>query len=78
MSNFGHSLREARIRDSMRHPDELGEGAKRRVKLSPRDRRIAVMREYRRGTLHSGSGDIVTRPSQAVAIGIHESRRKNA
>ena len=31
-----------------------------------------VMGEFKRGTLHSGSGDIVTNPKQAVAIAMHE------
>jgi Family of unknown function (DUF6496) len=37
-----------------------------------------VMREFKEGTLHSGSkkGPKVTNPKQAVAIAMSESRRK--
>jgi hypothetical protein len=31
-----------------------------------------VMREYKQGTLRSSSGDIVTNPKQAIAIGLSE------
>ena len=31
-----------------------------------------VMHEFKKGTLHSGSGDIVTNPKQAVAIAMSE------
>jgi len=51
-------------------------GAKRRKRLSPADRKKAVMREFERGTLHSGSGQIVTRRDQAIAIALSEARRK--
>jgi len=37
-----------------------------------------VMKEYKEGTLHSGSkkGPVVTNPKQAVAIAYSESRRQ--
>lgn len=33
-------------------------------------------RKMKKGTLRSGSGDIVTNPKQAIAIGISEAREK--
>lgn len=35
------------------------------------------MKEWKRGTLHSGSGQIVTNPKQAIAIGMSESGQGN-
>jgi len=35
-----------------------------------------VMREFKHGTLHSGSGAKVTNPKQAVAIGMSEARKR--
>lgn len=35
-----------------------------------------VMREFKEGTLHSGSGGTVTNRKQAVAIAIAEARRR--
>ncbi len=37
-----------------------------------------VMHEFKAGTLKSGSGDKVTNPKQAVAIGLSEARDKGA
>ena len=37
-----------------------------------------VMREYKRGTLRSGSGGKVRRRKQAVAIALNEARRSGA
>lgn len=60
----------------MRHPDKLGAGAKKRSKMrSAKDKVKVVMEEFSRGTLHSGSGQKVTNPKQAVAIGYSEARR---
>jgi hypothetical protein len=62
------------IKKAMKHPDKLGAGAKKRKKLhSKKDKVHVVMSEYKRGTLHSGSGAKVTNPKQAVAIAMHES-----
>lgn len=39
-----------------------------------KQRKVAtVMSEFKEGTLHSGSGQTVTNPKQAVAIAMHES-----
>ncbi len=37
-----------------------------------------VMREFKSGTLRSSSGQKVTNPKQAVAIGLSEARRAGA
>jgi hypothetical protein len=37
-----------------------------------------VMREYKRGKLHSGSGGKVRKRKQAVAIALSEARRSGA
>jgi len=68
-----------KIKKAMSHPDKLGAGAAKRKSLSTKDKKKTVMEEFKRGTLHSGSGDKVTNPKQAVAIGYSEageSRKK--
>ena len=64
-----------RIKAAMKHPDVLGAGAAKRRKLPPKERPEAVMKEFKRGSLHSGSGDIVKNPKQAIAIAISEKKR---
>jgi len=61
------------------HPNVLGAGAKKRKHLKGKKKVAVVMHEFKRGTLHSGSGAIVTNPKQAVAISLSEaglSRKK--
>lgn len=56
-----------------KHPNKLGAGASERKKLKkPGDKVAAVMKEFKNGTLHSGSGEIVTDVKQAKAIAISE------
>lgn len=62
----------------MKHPNVLGAGANKRKSLSPKDKVHTVMKEFKRGTLHSGSGDIVHNPKQAIAIGLSEARKRGA
>lgn len=58
--------------EAMTHSNKLGAGAKKREHL-PRKMKVGVvMSEFKRGTLHSGSGDIVKNPKQAIAIGLNE------
>lgn len=38
----------------------------------------ATMNEFRSGTLHSGSGQLVENPKQAVAIGLSQQRKADA
>lgn len=60
-------------KDVYKHGSKLGAGAKKRRGLrDPQDKVEAVMGEYKRGTLHSGSGEIVKKSSQAVAIAMSE------
>lgn len=71
------SSKEDRIKEAMRHPDKTGAGAKKRKKLSPDEKFEAVMREFARGTLHSGSGAKVTSRKQALSIAYSESGKKS-
>jgi hypothetical protein len=61
---------------AMQHPNSLGAGARKREHLSKPDKMKVVMKEFSRGTLHSGSGKIVTNPKQAEAIGYSEAGEK--
>jgi len=61
-----------KIREAMKHRDELGAGAQKRKKLHGKDKVETVMKEFKRGTLHSGSGEKVSNPKQAIAIGLSE------
>lgn len=61
------------MRKALIHQNVLGAGAKKRKKLLKGKEKIpVVMREFKRGTLHSGSGSIVKNPKQAVAIAMSE------
>ena len=64
------------VMKALEHDNVLGAGAAKRKHLSPKNKRLAVMEEFRRGTLYSSDGKIVTDPKQAVAIAYSESRRK--
>lgn len=64
---------------AMSHGNTLGAGAKKRKHLRAKKKIGVVMSEYKRGTLHSGSGAIAKKKSQAVAIAMSEagmSKRK--
>ena len=62
------------------HKDVPGAGAKKRKKLKKKGDKVeAVMGEFKRGTLRSGSGEKVTDRKQAIAISLSEaglSRKK--
>lgn len=60
------------IARAMKHPDKLGAGAKKRKSLKGQDKVHTVMKEYKRGTLHSGSGGKVKSRKQAIAIAMSE------
>lgn len=73
-----HSSKEKRKKEAMKHPDVLGEGAKKRKKLPKKEKVGVVMDEFKRGTLRSGgSGNKVTNPKQAIAIGLSEAGLSN-
>lgn len=57
----------------MKHSNKLGAGAEKRRKLHGKEKVGVVMGEYKRGTLHSGSGQIVKNRKQAIAIAMSES-----
>jgi hypothetical protein len=66
-------------KEAMKHPDKLGAGAKKRAHIKDPQSKIAtVEEEFKRGTLHSGSGAKVTNPKQAIAIGLSEARKSGA
>ena len=60
------------IREAMTHSSKLGAGAAKRKHLGSKDKVGVVMKEFKRGTLHSGSGDMVTNRKQAIAIALSE------
>ena len=62
-------------RKAMRHPDKLHAGAKKRKKLTGKQKFHVVMKEWKRGTLYSGSGRKVRSQKQAVAIAYSEERK---
>jgi hypothetical protein len=64
---------------AMRHSNKLGAGAKARKHLRGQKKVEVVMKEFKRGTLHSGSGEVVKNRKQAIAIAMSEaglSRKK--
>lgn len=64
------------VKKALQHKDKLGAGAKKRKKLGKKSKVEVVMKEFKRGTLHSGSGKEVTNPKQAIAIALSEARKK--
>lgn len=67
-------MSEHAVHQAMRHPDKPGAGAKKRRTLlhTPGEKVHAVMAEFKRGTLRSGSGHKVRKRSQAIAIAMSE------
>lgn len=63
------------VKHAMEHSNKLGEGAKKRKKLGSKNKVHVVMKEFQKGTLHSGSGGIVKNRAQAIAIALSEARR---
>lgn len=63
---------------ALHHPDKLGAGAKKRKSLPPKDKVGVVMEEFKKGTLHSGSGGKVSSPQQAIAIALSEAGKSKA
>lgn len=70
---------EKEVKQAMKHSNKLGAGAKKRKKLhSGKDKFKTVMEEFKRGTLHSSDGKIVTDRNQAIAIAYSESGMSKA
>jgi len=67
-----HSKINKKEEEAMEHSNKLGAGAKKRKSLRGEEKVHVVMKEFKRGTLHSGSGKTVTKPKQAVAIAMSE------
>ncbi len=59
---------DARIKEVTQHPNKLGVGAKKRKHLKGQEKVYVVMKEFKRGRLHSGSGRIVKKRNQAIAM----------
>ena len=75
MSPKGRALKEEM---AMEHSNKLGAGASKRKQLFHGKEKIpVVMKEFKRGTLHSGSGKIVKNRHQAVAIAMSEAGLSN-
>ena len=68
----GKKKRPSAVTRAMQHADVPGAGARRRKRLRGQQKVHAVMGEYKRGTLRSGSGAKVTKRSQAIAIAMSE------
>jgi len=68
----------AKVKKALKHEDKLGAGAKKRkeLDLTPEENTQAIMKEWKKGTLHSGSGEIVKNPKQAYAIAANTSNPK--
>lgn len=65
-------------REALKHPNKLGAGAAKRRKLKPNERGEVIAKEFEHGTLHSGSGDIVTNPAQMRAIISSETKKSRS
>jgi hypothetical protein len=70
-------MRFQKLKEALKHPDILGAGAKKRKSLNKKDTTHAVMAEFKKGTLRSGSGEHVKNRKQAIAIAMSESRKKD-
>lgn len=74
-------IRPKEVTRALRHPDKPGAGARARKGLRGQKKVHAVMAEFKRGTLRSGSGAKVTNRKQAQAIAMSEaglSRKKKS
>lgn len=65
-----------RKRAAMRHSNKLGAGSSKRKHLPAKEKVGVVMAEFKRGTLHSGSGGVVKNPRQAIAIAMNEAGKR--
>lgn len=63
-----NDMRNKAVSKALQHPNKLGAGAKARKNLNKSDNSNAIIAEYKRGTLHSGSGGVVKSKKQAIAI----------
>jgi hypothetical protein len=67
-----------RQREAEKHPNVLGAGAANRRELLKGEEKVpVVMHEFKHGTLHSGSGEIVKNRKQAIAIALSEAGLSN-
>ena len=59
---------------AMIHTNKLWAGAKARKNLKWPAKVVVVMKEFKKWTLHSWSGNIVKNPKQAIAIALSEAK----
>ena len=64
------AINKKKVAEALKHPNKLGAGAKKRKKLNPQEKVATVMKEWKRGTLKSGSGKMVKSQKQAIAISL--------
>lgn len=67
-----------KILEALHHPNKLGSGAKKRnaLHLNEQQEFEVITKEFKRGTLYSGSGHKVTNINQAKAIAISELKKR--
>jgi len=58
--------------EAMSHGSKPGAGARKRKYLKGQKKVGVVLSEFKRGTLHSGSGQIIKKRSQAIAVALSE------
>jgi hypothetical protein len=71
-----HEAKESKAQE--RKEDKAEKKLKKEVKAGKKELKVEkVMKEYKKGKLHSGSkkGPVVTNPKQAIAISLSEARR---
>jgi hypothetical protein len=70
-------INKEKVRKALRHKDVPGAGAKARRKhrLNAEENAAALAKEFKRGTLRSGSGAVVRKRDQLRAITASETRR---
>lgn len=64
----------SKVNNALKHKNILGAGAKKRKSLNKQENASAIMKEYKKGTLHSGGGGIVKNKKQAIAIIINTNK----
>ena len=67
-----------KINQAMKHKDIFKAGAKKRklMNLTPQENFTTIMKEFKRGTLYSGSGKKVKNQAQAVAVAFSTSKKR--
>lgn len=71
-------MKKDKVTRALKHKDifRAGEKLRRKLHLSPKQKFKAIMKEFNRGTLYSGSGKKVAYRKQAIAIAYSEAGRR--